>query len=234
VDQIEGKTKGFTSPKDKSGLKRRWIELSHEQINAIEAQAIFKAQKKHLLARVSSPQRWFQPSYLLNIHYDMLSSVWEWAGKLRKSAKNIGIKAYEISTQLHLLCEDVLFWNNNPVELTFLEQSCHIHHRLALIHPFEDGNGRFSRLVADRYLKAHQCPYPIWPDYLHDDCKARSEYISALRKADQHDIEPLVNFVQKYGAKDPTVNELEKSILYAKMSVAQKAAIKKAFLRRGL
>ena len=196
----DGRTAGITSPKDRSGLKERWIELSEDQLNAVEAEFIFKAQKKYLLGYVPSPLNWFNISFLLKIHRDMLSPIWDWAGKQRRSEKNIGIKAFQIPSKLQDLCQDVHYWNTNPVDLTILEQACMIHHRLALIHPFEDGNGRFSRLIADRYLKSHRCPYPIWPDHLHQDCEARLKYISALREADQNNLKPLLNFIKLYGA----------------------------------
>jgi Fic-DOC domain mobile mystery protein B len=192
----DGRTVGITSPKDRSGLKDRWMGLSEEQLNGVEAEFIFKAQKKYLLGTVPSPLQWFNTAFLFKVHKDMLSPIWEWAGKPRKSEKNIGVKAYLIQTQLINLCQDVAFWNTESVGFSSLEQACWIHYRLASTHPFEDGNGRFSRLIADRYLKSHGCIYPIWPDNLHHDCDAREKYIQALREADQGNFEPLLIFTQ--------------------------------------
>lgn len=191
-----GRTVGITSPKDKSGLKDRWIGLSEDQLNGVEAEFIFKAQKKYLLGAVPSPLQWFNIDFLFKVHKDMLSPVWEWAGKQRKSEKNIGVKAYLIQTQLVELCKDVAYWNTEKVDFSFLDQACYVHYRLASIHPFEDGNGRFSRLISDRYLKAHGCVYPIWPDNLHQDCDARQRYIQSLREADLGNFEPLFAFTQ--------------------------------------
>ncbi len=61
----DGRTAGITSPKDRSGLKERWMELSEDQLNAVEAEFIFKAQKKYLLGPVPSPLNWFNISFLL-------------------------------------------------------------------------------------------------------------------------------------------------------------------------
>ncbi len=194
----EGKTQGITSPKDRSGLKDRWIGLSEEQINGLESEFILKAQKKHLHRAIPSPSKWFNPPFLFRVHKDMFFSVWEWAGKQRQGEKNIGIKSHFIQDQLFNLCQDVAFWNTNSVELTVLEQSCLIHHRLVSIHPFEDGNGRFSRLIADRYLKSHACHYPMWPDNLHREADARKYYIEALREADLGNLELLLAFSKKF------------------------------------
>jgi fido (protein-threonine AMPylation protein) len=229
-----GRTVGITSPKDRSGLRNRWMALNEDQLNATEAEFIFKAQKKYLHTHVSPPHKWFNLSFLFEVHKAMLFPVWDWAGKQRRSEKNIGIKAYLIQSQLIDLCRDVIYWNEKPVDLTFLEQACIIHFRLASIHPFEDGNGRFSRLIADRYLKAHGCPYPLWPDKLHDNCDARNKYINSLQEADAGDFEPLIAFTQAQGALDPSLSELLSSPTFLRrLTMAQTRAIAKALLRRG-
>ncbi|MBS0615380.1 MAG: mobile mystery protein B [Verrucomicrobia bacterium] len=229
----DGRTKGITSPKDRSGLKDAWINFSEEQLNALETEAIFEAQRKYLIKTVSSPLEWFNSSFLFKMHHEMLSAVWNWAGKVRTSEKNIGVKAYLISSQLEELCKDVAYWNTEPVDYTFLEQACWIHYRLAFIHPFEDGNGRFSRLVADRYLKAHGCSHAIWPEQLHKECDARSKYIAALEMADAGDLESLITFTQAMGAKDPTMEEFTNKPLYQKRFQGNRfLTMQKALLRR--
>jgi fido (protein-threonine AMPylation protein) len=84
----------------------------------------------------------------------MFGSVWGWAGDYRKSITSIGLSPVMIPSQLAEFCFEVLAWFHNPVELTFVEIAARIHHRLVFIHPFENGNGRFSRLIADRFLLA--------------------------------------------------------------------------------
>lgn len=233
MNSIDGKTVGITSPKDRSGLNERWIGLNEEQLNGVEAEFIFEAQKKYLLREIPNPSAWFNLQFLFKVHKDMFSPVWEWAGNIRKSEKNIGVKAYLIQMQLENLCRDVNHWNSEPVEFTFLEQACTIHYRLAFIHPFEDGNGRFSRLIADRYLKANKCSHTIWPDNLHKDIEPRNNYIQALREADQGDIDPLIAFAQTYGAKDPTINEILENPFYQKRLHGDKLHMMlKALLRR--
>src|SRR4030095_4218838 len=41
------------------------------------------------------------------LHQRMFDEVWKWAGSFRLTEKNIGILAYQITPQLHNLCEDV-------------------------------------------------------------------------------------------------------------------------------
>lgn len=60
-------------------------------------------------------------------------------------------------------------------------------HRFVAIHPFEDGNGRASRLLMNLVLVGHKMP----PVYLKADKKGRHRYTQALRRADRGNIEPL-------------------------------------------
>ena len=74
--------------------------------------------------------------------------VWKWAGSFRKTEKNIGIDPYEIPAQLRQLLDDVSYWVENdtypPKEL-----AARFHHKLVYIHPFQNGNGRHARIMAD-------------------------------------------------------------------------------------
>ncbi len=65
-------------------------------------------------------------------------------------------------------------------------ESAWLHHRFALIHPFTDGNGRVARCLATLVLLKYQW-FPLV--VTRGD---RAEYLSAIRKADQDDLAPLV------------------------------------------
>jgi Fic-DOC domain mobile mystery protein B len=70
-------------------------------------------------------------------------------------------------------------------------------HRLVAIHPFPNGNGRFSRLVGD--LLARQLgrqPFTWGRISLVDAGLTRKAYVAALREADQHNIKPLIDFAR--------------------------------------
>jgi fido (protein-threonine AMPylation protein) len=130
----------------------------------------------------------------------MFEDVWEWAGVYRKSVTSIGIKPSQIPMRLAELCFEVQSWDQHPIELTFVEMAAKIHHGLVLIHPFENGNGRFSRLIADRFLLAYRRPYPLWPIHLNKEGVIREDYIQSLKGADAGDLLPLVNFMKNLGA----------------------------------
>ena len=78
------------------------------------------------------------------------------------------------------------------------EIAVRFHHRLVLIHPFPNGNGRHARL--DRRCTAHEAGPPcihlgrrrIWSR----PGEARAKYLEALREADNGDIHPLLRFAR--------------------------------------
>tara|TARA_R110002095_G_scaffold80982_3_gene70260 strand:+ start:919 stop:1500 length:582 start_codon:yes stop_codon:yes gene_type:complete len=134
--------------------------------------------------------------FLKSLHKKMFCEVWKWAGIYRKSGKTIGVDAYKISTDLNALLSDISFWVERKT-YPMVEIAARFHHKLVYIHPFPNGNGRFSRLATDLFLKQYnEAPFS-WGANLSPPEKRRKEYISALQAADDHDIDPLINFVTR-------------------------------------
>lgn len=224
---------GATPIDDCSGLIPVWVHHLND-LNRVEAENIMNAQRKYLRGAVGNPQNWFQVKELKAIHKAMFGDVWEWAGLYRKSITSIGINPSLIPTQLAELCLEVFSWSQYPVELTFVEMAARVHHRLVFIHPFENGNGRFSRLIADRFLLAFRCQHPVWPSHLNQEGVVRKDYIKTLKSADKGDYTPLVDFMKKLGASDPNLSELIRNNFYrAHISGEKGLAIVKALLRSG-
>ncbi len=218
---------------DYSGLIPVWVHHLHD-LNRVEAENIMNAQRKYLRGTVGDPKNWFQLKELKAIHQAMFGNVWEWAGVYRKSITSIGINPSLIPTQLAELCLEVSSWSEYPVELTFVEMAARVHHRLVFIHPFENGNGRFSRLIADRFLLAFKCQHPVWPSHLNQEGVVRKDYIKTLKSADKGDYVPLVDFMNKLGARDPNLSELIRNSFYRTHISGEKGlAIVKALLRSG-
>jgi Fic-DOC domain mobile mystery protein B len=71
------------------------------------------------------------------------------------------------------------------------------HHRLVKIHPFPNGNGLHSRLMADLLVMRLGGERFTWGRAnLQQAGDVRRQYIEALRAADNHDYEPLLSFAR--------------------------------------
>ena len=81
---------------------------------------------------------------------------------------------------------------------TSREIAVRLHHKLVQIHPFPNGNGRISRLMADLVLEKLEGTKFYWGNTnLVNVSEVRSAYIAALRKADAGDYSALMEFTQK-------------------------------------
>jgi fido (protein-threonine AMPylation protein) len=82
-------------------------------------------------------------------------------------------------------------------ELDEFEQAARLHHRLVLIHPFPNGNGRHARLSTDVFLRfCRKAPFSWGQTSLIEPSATRSAYIAALQAADDKDYRPLLAFVR--------------------------------------
>lgn len=122
----------------------------------------------------------------------MFGDVWDWAGKLRTVELSIGIKAYLVATELKKLSGDIEFWSKNKT-FDVYEMATRIHHRAVQIHPFKNGNGRWSRMLANIYLRQNGLMPVKWQeDLLASENPKRNNYIQALKKADNSDFTDLI------------------------------------------
>ena len=129
------------------------------------------------------------------LHKKMFGEIWMWAGKFRTTERNIGVAPYQIQPKLRILLDDIKFWIENK---TYPEKEIAIrfHHKLVQIHPFPNGNGRISRIMADLLMRQFGEKSLDWGSgNLTEISEIRKNYISALQKADGGDYTELLNFV---------------------------------------
>lgn len=216
---------------DYSGLILSWV-YNLADLNRVEAENIMIAQRKYLKNLKKASETWHGPEQLKIIHKNMFEDVWTWAGHYRTSVTSIGVSPGLIPVRMAELCFEVNAWFLYPVQLTFIEMAARIHHKLVFIHPFENGNGRFSRLVADQFLLQWGCAHPIWPSYLSQDGSIRKDYVQMLKSADRGDYSPLERFMQKYGATDPKISDLLSNKFYQSFIKQERGfALVRALLR---
>ena len=96
-----------------------------------------------------------------------------------------------------MLLEDCALWIKNE---TFSSEEIAIRfkHKLVSIHLFSNGNGRHSRMMADILLKALDNEKTFtWGRKSLKRGEERIEYLKALKKADNNEIDPLIEFSKK-------------------------------------
>ena len=178
---------------EKNGLKLKWITLRSE-LNEAEARNIAQAQ---LWLASNKKKDVCSDTFLRNLHKKMFCDVWIWAGEYRTTERNIGVAPYQIPMKLMHLFDDLNFWIENKTYSNH-EIAVRLHHKLVQIHPFPNGNGRVSRLMADLVLQKLEGETLYWGDTnLVDVSEVRRKYIDALRKADAGDYTDLLNFTMK-------------------------------------
>ena len=178
---------------EKQGLIPSWV-TNRNELNDLESRGIFDAEKWLLTSR----QKYLlSEKFIKQVHKKMFEGTWKWAGKFRTTERNIGVAPYAIAVELQKLFDDVNYWiehkTYSPVEI-----GARYHHRLVYIHPFPNGNGRHSRLMADLLMKKlGQKPLNWGEGSLVEISELRQSYIEALRKADRNDFLALLDFVSK-------------------------------------
>ncbi|MDP2035830.1 MAG: mobile mystery protein B [Ignavibacteria bacterium] len=136
--------------------------------------------------------------FVKELHKRMFSDVWKWAGVFRTSNKNIGVNKFQIGIMLKNLFDDCKYWIEHK-SFTEDEIAVRLSHRMVSIHPFSNGNGRHSRLIADILISSGlKKPHFTWGNKnLTKKGDARSKYLKALKEADSGNYKLLVEFARE-------------------------------------
>jgi Fic-DOC domain mobile mystery protein B len=193
---IEDKTPGSTplTAEDMEGLKLSHITTKKE-LNRVEQENILEAEIKYFGKKyeVEDMLSW---DFMKKLHKKMLQHVWTWASKQRRSGTNIGVNPAYIMTELPGLLGNVKYWiDNQTYDLD--EIAARFHHGLVKIHPFTNGNGRHSRIMADLLLTNLGSKRFTWgSSNLYQADEVRDEYIRSLVLADKNEFSALNKFVR--------------------------------------
>jgi Fic-DOC domain mobile mystery protein B len=133
--------------------------------------------------------------FVCKLHHKMFDQTWKWAGDFRKTNKNIGVDKYKIGVELNQLLNDCKYWIANNI-FGPDEIALRLKHRVVKIHPFPNGNGRLSRLLADVLIThVYNLPAFTWGSKRSDSNKAiRKDYLKALFAADDGNYALLIEF----------------------------------------
>jgi Fic-DOC domain mobile mystery protein B len=188
---------GATPIEDASELIPEGL-ITYQDLYAVEAENILEAADRHLSRRKNQSCAWFDEPFIRKVHADMFGKVWRWAGKYRPIELNIGVAPHKIVEEVGRLVGDLRYWGGlKKEEMSILERSARLHHRLSWIHLFKNGNGRHARFMADIYLRSQRHPLPDWPGGgLAAAGEVRKRYLAVLKEADRGDFSPLIGFIE--------------------------------------
>ncbi len=181
---------------EKEGLLIKSI-TTRQELDEFEQQNIERAidwtlRKRFRVSKILSEK------FICKLHKKMFDQTWKWAGEFRRTNKNIGVDKYRIGTELGILLSDCKYWIENKV-FPQDEIAIRLKHRIVKIHPFTNGNGRHSRLLADIIVQ-HVFDRPVftWGSQKIDTTdRLRSTYLQALFQADDEDFKPLIEFARR-------------------------------------
>ena len=193
IEYIDGQTP--LNDDEKDGLRIPSI-TTREELDEFEQLNIEKA-IQWTFGKKLKTEELFSEKFIKDLHKRMYGEVWKWAGTFRTSEKNLGVKNYQIAIELKQLLDDAIFWKENNTYKSE-ELAIRFKHRLVSIHCFANGNGRHSRLMADLIMeKLYKSKFFSWGSgNLVKANETRSNYIQAVRKADNNDIEHLIFFAK--------------------------------------
>ena len=137
----------------------------------------------------------FSASDICSMHRQWLGSIYAWAGKYRQVMISKGEFPFAAPAYIPALMdeyENTILRSYTPCIFKTTEEIVHalavVHTELLLIHPFREGNGRISRLLAT--LMALQAGLPLL-DFTSIRGRSREEYFQAVRIGMRRDYTPM-------------------------------------------
>ena len=193
LEYIDGQTPLDEDEKD--GLLINSISTRGE-LDEFEQQNIESA-IQWILTRKFKNEQIFTEAFIQDLHKRMYGKVWSWAGKYRRTNKNIGVDKLQIPIDLKALLDDAMYWITNEV-FPPDEVAIRFKHKLVSIHCFPNGNGRHSRLMADIIIeKIYNQPVFTWGGAnSSNENDIRDKYLRAIKAADKGEFSLLLEFVR--------------------------------------
>ena len=179
------------TPEERLDLKPSYVTLRRE-LNEVEALNVVAGERWALSRKRDA----LDEVFLRRLHLRMFGDVWRWAGKYRTSARNLSVDHWTIEVALRQALDDARYWvehSTYPPD----EIATRFHYKLVAIHPFPNGNGRWSRLAADLLaIQLGQERFTWGRDSIVAASETRQAYVGALKAADAGDMTLLLAFAR--------------------------------------
>ncbi|HXA43934.1 MAG TPA: Fic family protein [Candidatus Angelobacter sp.] len=188
---------GETTP---PGGATRFIEttrglLSYSQIAPLLAEGVLEVERS--IASGDFSQQPLAGELILQFHHKICGElVPAWAGRWRDAEVRVGEHhpppPYKVARFMHDYGEDLRVRLQNTsgrIDELLLETLAYAEGRLLSIHPFNDFNGRVTRLFMRELLHRLELP-PV--DLVPTDSDGEKTYFAALHAGDHNDWQPLM------------------------------------------
>jgi Fic-DOC domain mobile mystery protein B len=187
---------GQTPLTEEEKLQLRPSLSTRAQLNAAERLNIHAARLSAMRRTALRRSDLLTDTFARELHRRMFNQIWRWAGKYRTSERNLGWAWARIPEGMRALLDDARYWDEHATH-PVAEIAVRLHHRMVVIHPWPNGNGRHARLLADILVAARGGTTLTWGAGLDlaQPGQARVQYIEALQAADQNDYKPLLALV---------------------------------------
>jgi Fic-DOC domain mobile mystery protein B len=175
--------------------------LTRAELNRAEAENITKAMSWLFLSRRRlRPESVTDEEWLKRLHRRMYGDVWAWAGEYRTADRNPGVPYWQVRMDMRNILNDVRVWLGDTSGSRYSTDECAVRfgYRMVVVHPFANGNGRWSRLASDALSVSLGGSRFTWGRAsLTEQGTLRRIYIAALQTADTSgDFRPLLAFAR--------------------------------------
>lgn len=147
------------------------------------------------LTEIYDQEHRFTAADICSMHKKWLGTLYEWAGKYRQVTMSKGGFTFALPMVIPQLMADFEKNELNRFTPCTFKDSAEqaqalaiVHTELVLIHPFREGNGRLSRLLAT--LMALQAGLPPL-DFSEFEGERKEEYFAAVRQGMARDYRPM-------------------------------------------
>ena len=188
-------TEGQFEPNSKNRVYKNLLGITKKrEMDKLEYRELVKASQE-LFSSFDVKHR-FTEKDIRKIHRVWLEKIYSWAGEYRQVNLSKGGFPFAAANQIPRLMSE--FERNELKKYTpccfdsldkVIEAIAIIHVELVLIHPFREGNGRVSRLVAS--LMALQAGLPSL-DFGGLKGRKRQEYFAAIRIGLKHEYQLMI------------------------------------------
>ncbi|NIJ54765.1 Fic/DOC family protein [Dyadobacter arcticus] len=179
-------------PVNKLGL------INADEIAVVEFEGFLKAEL--MLTEQLSRKTKFDCRYLLNIHSLAMSDLYDFAGKWRNVNLSKGGFLFASAQFLPQIMHEFekAFLKTFSIKFTsiseLIEHVARSHAELLFIHPFREGNGRTSRVLANLMFRKHGSDIPDWTQL---DQNKFQEYVRAVQQVAHKNYEPMISLMNQ-------------------------------------